>query len=247
MTRADGRSPEEMRPVTIQRGVVPHAEGSALIELGQTRVLCTASVEDKVPAWLRGEGKGWVTAEYGMLPRATRTRTVREVTRGRPHGRTVEIQRLVGRALRAAIVAENLGERTIWIDCDVLVADGGTRMAAVTGGFVALAEAVARLRRDGKLAGPGIAHVVAGVSVGVVANALLLDLTFDEDSQAAVDLNVVLTESGELVDVQGAAEQAPFARSVLQALLDLAALGVRQLVATQREVLGGILEEAMVP
>lgn len=238
MTRADGRAPDRMRPVRIRVGVQKYAEGSALIELGDTRVLCAASLEEGVPAWLRGEGRGWVTAEYGMLPRATAERTPREATRGRPSGRTLEIQRLVGRSLRAAFDLRALGERTLWIDCDVLQADGGTRTAAVTGGFVAAALAAARLVESGVLAASPVREFVAATSVGIVGEELLLDLDYGEDSTARFDMNVVATASGRLVEVQGTAEGEPVARETFEALLDLALRGVARLVRAQRRALG---------
>jgi ribonuclease PH len=229
--RADGRAPDALRPVLITRDFLVHPEGSVLVEFGVTKVICTASVEDKVPSFLKGQGLGWVTAEYGMLPRSTNTRMSRE-NRG-PSGRSQEIQRLVGRALRAVVNRGKLGERTVWIDCDVMQADGGTRTAAITGAFIALADAV------GRIPGVDLAAVlrdcVAAVSVGIVRGQPLLDLNYAEDSTAEVDMNVVMTGSGEFVEVQGTAEQTPFARDRLDALLALAEHGVRRLVALQRQ------------
>ena len=233
MARPDGRAPEQLRPVVITRDYLIHPEGSVLVEFGATKVICTASVEDKVPPFLKGQAVGWVTAEYAMLPRATNTRSSRD-TRG-PSGRSQEIQRLVGRALRAVVDRSKLGERTIWVDCDVIQADGGTRTAAITGSFVALADAVA------KVAGPNakaaIRDCVAAVSVGIVHGAPALDLNYAEDSSAEVDMNVVMTGAGEFVEVQGTAEQAPFGRARLDALLGLAEQGIRQLVSLQRRAL----------
>jgi ribonuclease PH len=229
--RADGRAPDALRPVTVTRDFLVHPEGSVLVEFGVTKVICTASVEDKVPSFLKGQGLGWVTAEYGMLPRSTNTRMTRE-NRG-PSGRSQEIQRLVGRALRAVVNRAKLGERTVWIDCDVMQADGGTRTAAITGAFVALADAV------GRIPGVDVAAVlrdyVAAISVGIVRGQPLLDLNYGEDSTAEVDMNVVMTGGGEFVEVQGTAEQTPFARDRLDALLVLAEQGIRRLVALQRQ------------
>lgn len=235
--RKDGRFPGELRPVNIVRNYIVHAEGSALMEMGRTRVLCTATVEDKVPSFLSGQGTGWVTAEYSMLPRSTETRTPRE-TFGRAHGRSYEIQRLIGRALRAALDLKSLGERTIWIDCDVLQADGGTRTAAITGGFVALYDAVRWMRGRGMIEADPVVHYVAAVSVGVVDGEVLLDLNYEEDFRAEVDMNVVMTEEGELVEVQGTAEGRPFSRREMDEMLALAERGIRYLIEAQREALG---------
>ncbi|MBX6378610.1 MAG: ribonuclease PH [Clostridia bacterium] len=231
--RPDGRGPGDLRPVLLERGVLKFAEGSALVAYGDTRVLCAASVESGVPPFLRGSGQGWVTAEYGMLPRATPARTPREATRGRLSGRTMEIGRLVGRCLRAVVDLKALGERTVWIDCDVIQADGGTRTAAVTGGFVALVEALAKLG----LPVLPVRDFVAAVSVGVVQGEPVLDLNYAEDSQATVDMNVAATGAGAFVEVQGTGEGEPFPRTDLDRLLDLALSGVRRLVAVQRAVL----------
>jgi ribonuclease PH len=242
MIRLDGRLSDAVRPTTITPGVAVHAEGSALIEVGLTKVLCTASVEDRVPPFMRGTGKGWVTAEYGMLPRSTSSRMQRESTAGKVGGRTQEIQRLIGRSLRSIVSMTELGERTIWIDCDVLQADGGTRTAAITGGFVALVLALERLREQGALPRVPITDYVAATSVGVVGGTALLDLAYVEDSKADVDMNVVKTSDGRFIEVQGTAEAAPFQRTELDALLALADRGIQQLVAKQREVVGGILK-----
>ncbi|MBX0327582.1 ribonuclease PH [Oscillochloris sp. ZM17-4] len=235
MARHDGRMPDELRTIEIIPGYAPYAEGSALIAFGNTRVLCAASLEDHVPGWLRGQGRGWVSGEYALLPRSTHTRTRRERTGA--GGRTQEIQRLIGRALRAAVSLEALGERLITIDCDVLQADGGTRTAAITGGYVALALALRKLQAEGRLPGDPLARAVAAVSVGVVGGELLLDLDYSEDSCAEMDCNVVQTDSGAFVEVQGTAEGAPVERAQLDALLDLAGRGVRQLIAAQRAAL----------
>jgi ribonuclease PH len=233
MARPDGRAPDELRPITVTRDFLVHPEGSVLVEFGVTKVICTASVEDKVPPFLKGQGQGWVTAEYAMLPRATNTRTPRE-TRG-PSGRSQEIQRLVGRALRAVIDRSKLGERTIWVDCDVIQADGGTRTAAITGAFVAVADAITRI--PGREPSAAIRDCVAAASVGVVQAQPVLDLCYAEDSAAEVDMNVVMTGAGEFVEVQGTAEQVPFGRARLDVLLALAEAGIRRLVGLQRRAL----------
>ncbi len=235
MSRRDGRRPDQLRPVTLTRDFIQHAEGSVLVEFGATRVICTASVEDKVPPFLRGQGKGWVTAEYGMLPRSTASRTPRETTR--TGGRSQEIQRLVGRSLRAVVEMAKLGERTFWVDCDVIQADGGTRTAAITGGFVALADAFTRLVEAQLLPSVPLRDTVAAVSVGVVAGTALLDLDYLEDSAAEVDMNVVMTGAGEFVEIQGTAEQVPFGPDRLQEMLRVAHIGIRQLVGLQRRAL----------
>jgi ribonuclease PH len=240
MTRTDGRAPAQLRPTTMTPGFSMHAEGSVLIEVGRTRVICTASVEDRVPPFLRNTGKGWVTAEYGMLPRATSTRMQREASTGKVGGRTQEIQRLIGRSLRSVMRLPELGERTIWIDCDVIQADGGTRTASITGGFVALALAVKRLREAGQLRTIPIQDHVAATSVGVVDGIPLLDLAYDEDSRADVDMNIVKTGDGRFIEVQGTAEGPPFERKALDALMELAEGGIRELVEMQREIVGVI-------
>lgn len=235
--RPDGRRADEMRPVTIARDFIRHAEGSVLITVGETRVVCTASVEDKVPQFLRETGQGWVTAEYGMLPRSTKARTLRETSTGRPSGRTFEIQRLVGRSLRGVTDLPALGERTIWIDCDVIQADGGTRTAAISGAFIALADALHTLRENGRIAKLPLKDFVAATSVGVVEGQAMLDLCYAEDAIADVDMNVVMTGSGKFIEVQGTAEEAPFDRSQLDAMLQLAGSGIQQLIGMQRKLL----------
>ena len=240
MTRSDGRAPGRLRPTKITPGFSMHAEGSVLIEVGKTRVVCTASVEDRVPPFLRNSGKGWVTAEYGMLPRATSTRTQREATAGKVGGRTQEIQRLIGRSLRSVTKLPEIGERTIWIDCDVLQADGGTRTASITGGFVALVIALQRLRDLGYLKNIPVQDYVAATSVGVVAGVPMLDLAYDEDSKAEVDMNIVKTGDGRFIEVQGTAEGPPFERKALDDLMELAETGIRELVALQKSVIGEI-------
>ncbi len=238
--RHDGRAPDQLRPVRITRGYTVHAEGSVLIEFGRTRVLCTASVEDKVPPHQKGSGQGWVTAEYGMLPRATHTRSDREAARGKQSGRTQEIQRLIGRSLRAVFDLGALGERTITLDCDVLQADGGTRTAAITGAWVAAHDAVHQLLAEGKLARNPITAPVAAVSVGIVQGRAVLDLDYVEDSACETDMNVVMTGAGHFVEVQGTAEGAPFNRAALDAMLALAEHGIQQLITLQRAALDGV-------
>ena len=237
--RPSGRAPDELRPVRLTRGCAKHAEGSVLVEFGDTQVLCTASVEETVPAFLRGKGQGWVTAEYGMLPRATHTRTQREAARGKQSGRTLEIQRLIGRSLRAVVDLKALGERTITIDCDVLQADGGTRTAAITGGYVALAEACETLVKRRVIAAPPVHGQVAAVSVGIVNGIPVLDLDYAEDSQAETDMNVVMNNGGGFVEIQGTAEGHAFRRHELDALLNLAATGLGSLFALQAQALYG--------
>jgi ribonuclease PH len=238
--RPDGRAADQLRRVTITPGCSKHAEGSALIEVGDTRVLCTASVEERVPPFLKGKSEGWLTCEYGMLPRATSERMQREVTRGHASGRTHEIQRLIGRSLRSVLDLKLLGERTLWVDCDVLQADGGTRTAAITGAFVALVEALRRLKRQGTLIELPLLDFVAATSVGKVEGEIRLDLAYAEDSQAQVDMNVVKTGRGRFVEVQGTAEGRPFDEATLQGLLAMADKGVRELIAVQRGVLGDV-------
>jgi ribonuclease PH len=235
--RTDGRAADELRPLTITPGYLPYAEGSVLIEMGQTRVICSASVEDRVPPFLRNSGQGWITAEYSMLPRATQQRTPREVRRGGPSGRTHEIQRLIGRSLRAAADMKLLGERTITLDCDVLQADGGTRTAAITGAYVAFALAAYRLLSSGKIARNAVINEVAAISVGIVGNTPLLDLKYDEDSTAEVDMNVVCTGDGRFIEVQGTAEREAFSREQMDGLLSLAEKGVQLLMNAQRETI----------
>jgi ribonuclease PH len=235
--RTDGRAVDELRAVRITPGYLPYAEGSVLIEMGNTKVICGASLEDRVPPFLRNSGKGWVTAEYAMLPRATQQRTSREARRGGPSGRTHEIQRLIGRSLRAVADMNILGERTLTLDCDVLQADGGTRTAAITGAYVAFALASQRLQRIGKLKGSLIGDELAAVSVGIVDGVSLLDLKYDEDSNADVDMNIICTGDGRFIEVQGTAERAPFSGEQMSQLLDLAKKGIEQLIKIQREAL----------
>jgi len=235
MSRVDGRSPGDLREITIAPGFVSTATGSALIAAGGTRVICTASVDEEVPRWMAGKGRGWVTAEYGMLPASTGERKKRDVSKGRADGRTVEIQRLIGRSLRGVVDFERLGERTVWIDCDVLEADGGTRCAAITGGFVALELALRRLVEEGRLEHVPLSQSVAAVSCGMVAGVPMLDLDYSEDSVAEVDANVVMTGDGGLVEVQATAERTPLSRASLDELLALAGVGIEQLRAAQQD------------
>ncbi|MFO1430516.1 MAG: ribonuclease PH [Candidatus Competibacteraceae bacterium] len=236
--RPSTRAADEMRPVRMSRNFIQHAEGSVLVEFGTTRVICTASVEDRVPPFLKGKGKGWVTAEYGMLPRSTHTRMQREAARGRQDGRTMEIQRLIGRALRAVIDLEALGERTITIDCDVIQADGSTRTAAISGGFVALADAVRHLASKGVIRKNPLYGQVASVSVGIYRGIPILDLDYAEDSEAETDMNVVMNDAGAFVELQGTAEGHAFHQEELLAMLALSRVGIEQILKKQREVLG---------
>lgn len=236
-SRKDGRQPLDLRPVRITTGYTKHAEGAALIEVGETRVLCTATVEEKVPPFLKNKGVGWITAEYAMLPRATDHRTPRETGRGGPSGRTHEIQRMIGRSLRSVVDMAALGERSVTIDCDVLQADGGTRTASITGGFVALALALNKIMQAGKITRAPLRDYIAAVSVGVVQERVLLDLDYSEDSAAEVDMNVVLTGDGRFVEIQGTAETEPFDRQMMNWIIDAASSGVDRLVAIQREVI----------
>ena len=240
MTRTDGRAAAQLRPTLMTPGFSLHAEGSVLIEVGRTRVICTASVEDRVPPFLRNSGKGWVTAEYGMLPRATSTRTQREASAGKVGGRTQEIQRLIGRSLRSVMRLNELGERTIWVDCDVIQADGGTRTASITGGFVALVLALQHMRDAGQIKAIPVQDHVAATSVGVVDGTPLLDLAYDEDSRAEVDMNIVKTGDGRFIEVQGTAEGPPFERQALDSLMELADAGIRELVEMQRAIVGTV-------
>jgi ribonuclease PH len=240
--RPDGRAPNDLRPVKITRGFNRFAEGSCLVEFGETKVICTASVDEKVPPFLKGQGTGWVTAEYSMLPRATSTRTPRDVGKA-PSGRTVEIQRLIGRSLRSVVAMPQLGERTIWLDCDVIQADGGTRTASITGAYVALVECLHRLREGKQLRQWPLLDQLAAVSVGIVGGQVCLDLNYDEDSTAAVDMNVIMTGDGRLVEVQGTAEGDPFSRKQMDFLMDAAAAGIQRLFQIQREALKGILPD----
>jgi ribonuclease PH len=238
--RTDGRAPDELRPVCITPGFLPYAEGSVLIEMGNTRVVCAASLEERVPPFLRNSGQGWLTAEYAMLPRATQTRTSREIGRGGPSGRTHEIQRLIGRSLRAIADLKVLGERTITIDCDVLQADGGTRTAAITGAYVAFALASKHLLKSGKIQRSIFTDQVAAISVGIVGNTPLLDLKYDEDSKAEVDMNVVCTGDGRFIELQGTAEREPFSRSQMDEMVALASRGIETLLAAQKKIISGI-------
>ncbi len=234
--RPDGRKNDELRRIKVRRNYVPTAEGSVLIEFGQTRVICTASVEDRVPLFLRDQKRGWVTAEYGMLPRSTATRTMRESSSGRVGGRTHEIQRLIGRALRAVVHLEALGERTLWLDCDVIQADGGTRTASITGAFIALKDAVQKAVKQGILQADPIKDYLAAVSVGIVGGEPRLDLCYAEDYSADVDMNIVMTGSRRVVEIQGTAESEPFTREMLDTLLSLSDAGIQELIQIQREI-----------
>ena len=235
--RTDGRAPDELRPARITPGFLPYAEGSVLIEMGNTRVVCAASLEDRIPPFLRNSGQGWLTAEYAMLPRATQTRTAREIGRGGPSGRTHEIQRLIGRSLRAVADMKVLGERTFTIDCDVLQADGGTRTAAITGAYAAFALASQHLLKIGKIVRPLTINQVAAISVGIVDNVPLLDLKYDEDSRAEVDMNIICTSDGRFIEVQGTAERQPFSRAQMDELVDLGMSGIETLIAIQKKVI----------
>ena len=242
--RSDNRLPNQLRETTITPNYLVHAEGSVLIEAGRTKVICTASVEDRVPPFLRNTGKGWVTAEYGMLPRATNTRMQREASIGKVGGRTQEIQRLIGRSLRSVTNLAALGERTVWIDCDVIQADGGTRTASITGAFVALALALEGLRKREVIKSIPLLDYVAAISVGIVDGEALLDLAYEDDSRAEVDMNIVKTGDGRFIEVQGTAEAMPFGRDALNDLLDLADHGIRQLVEKQRAIVGHLVKSA---
>ena len=241
MSRLNDRAPNQLRPVTITPDFTMHAEGSVLIEVGHTRVICTASVEEKVPPFLRNTGKGWVTAEYGMLPRATTTRSGREAAAGKVGGRTMEIQRLIGRSMRSVVALEHLGERTIWLDCDVIQADGGTRCASITGAFVALVVALGKLKHNDQLKSIPVTDYVAAISVGVVGGMPLLDLAYEEDSKADVDMNIVKTSDGRFIEIQGTAEAEPFGTDTLNGLLTLADKGIADLIAKQRTIVQPIL------
>ena len=236
--REDGRSEQKLRKVKITRNYIRHAEGSCLIEIGSTRVICTASFEDKVPPFLKGKGSGWITAEYGMLPRSCRRRTPREAARGRVGGRTHEIQRLIGRSLRAVTDLEGLGEITLWMDCDVIQGDGGTRCASITGAFIALVDALVRLKKDKVISVLPIRDFVAAVSVGVLKGKPLLDLNYQEDSNAEVDMNVIMTGRGEFIEIQGTAEQKPFTREQMDILINLARKGIKDLIDIQTKAIG---------
>lgn len=242
--RHDGRQHDELRPITFDLDFISHPEGSVLITAGNTKVICNASVEDRVPPFLRGGGKGWITAEYSMLPRATNQRTIRESSKGKISGRTMEIQRLIYRALRAVVDLETLGERTIWIDCDVIQADGGTRTASITGAFLAMAIAIGKLIKAGTIKTNPITDFLAAISVGIdKEQGILLDLNYEEDSSAEVDMNVIMTGSGRFVELQGTGEEATFSREDLNGLLGLAEKGIQELIDKQKEVLGDSLPE----
>lgn len=241
MNRLNDRAPNELRPTTITPGFTIHAEGSVLIEVGNTKVICTASIEDKVPPFLRNTGKGWVTAEYGMLPRATSTRSGREAAAGKVGGRTMEIQRLIGRSMRSVVELQQLGERTVWLDCDVIQADGGTRCASITGAFVALVLAFGKMKKADQIKNIPISDYVAAVSVGVVGGMPLLDLAYEEDSKADVDMNIVKTSDGRFIEIQGTAEEEPFSTEALTGLLSLADKGIGDLIEKQRAIVGPIL------
>jgi ribonuclease PH len=242
--RGDGRESWQLRPVHIETNFIKHAEGSVLIAVGDTKVICTASIDDKVPPFMRGGGKGWITAEYAMLPRATEQRNIRESSKGKLSGRTMEIQRLIGRALRSVVDLDKMGEKTIWIDCDVIQADGGTRTAAITGAFVAMVLAFAKLLEENKVAEFPVRDFLAATSVGIdPQHGIILDLNYAEDSQANVDMNVVMTGSGRFVEIQGTGEEATFSRAELQEMLEAAELGIRQLIEIQKNVLGTLAEK----
>ncbi|RDH42145.1 ribonuclease PH [Zooshikella ganghwensis] len=238
--RPSGRTPDQLREVTITRNYTKHAEGSVLVAFGDTKVICNATVEENVPRFLKGAGKGWVTAEYGMLPRSTGERMAREASRGKQGGRTLEIQRLIGRSLRAAVDLTKLGERTIYVDCDVIQADGGTRTASITGAMVAVIDALQTLQQKKLLATDPLLHFVAAVSVGVYQGVPVLDLDYAEDSNAQTDMNVVMNEEGGLIEVQGTAEDTAFTRQEMNQMLDLAEAGIQQLIACQRDALAGV-------
>ncbi|ANE47130.1 ribonuclease PH [Paenibacillus swuensis] len=241
--RIDGRQANEIRPLTITAPYTKYAEGSVLIEVGETKVICTASVEERVPPFMKGQGRGWVTAEYSMLPRATQVRNQREANKGKLGGRTMEIQRLIGRALRSVVNLQALGERTITLDCDVIQADGGTRTTSITGAFIALAMAVNKIHEQHNLKSFPITDFLASVSAGVVGGKPLLDLAYEEDSKAKVDMNIVMTGNGQFVELQGTGEDAPFTREELNTLLELAEEGIRGLIERQKEVLGPIADK----
>lgn len=239
--RSDGRQPDKLRPVTITRRYIKRAEGSVLIEVGETKVICTASIEHKVPPFLRNSRQGWITAEYGMLPRSTDTRMQRESTRGRVNGRTHEIQRLIGRSLRSVVDLSKIGERTIWLDCDVIQADGGTRTASITGACIALFDALTYMRKNKDIDSMPLKDFVAATSVGVVNGQVLLDLNYTEDSKADVDMNIVMTGSGQFVEIQGTAEEEPFTDEQMQKMLSFAKTGIAELIKIQRGYLGETL------
>lgn len=240
MSRSDGRAPNQMRTVSIKKNFIKHAEGSVLIQVGDTKVICNASVEEKVPPFLRDKKQGWVTAEYSMLPRSTHTRTSRESSRGKVSGRTQEIQRLIGRSLRTVVDMEQLGERTIWIDCDVIQADGGTRTASITGAFVAMCLAMKQLKKEKKIEKIPVKDFVAATSVGILEGKKILDLEYSEDSIAEVDMNIVKTGKGGFVEIQGTAEQEPFSDKDMEGMLSLANKGIKELIALQKKAVGSL-------
>jgi len=239
MLRADARMQDQLRPVKITRNYLKFAEGSVLVEIGDTKVICTATIEEKVPAFLKGCDEGWITAEYGLLPRSTHTRNIREAARGKVGGRTYEIQRLIGRSLRSIVDLKKLTGKTLWIDCDVIQADGGTRTASITGAFVAVVDALAKLQPDDNTKLP-VRDFLAAVSVGIVEGTPLLDICYKEDSQAIVDMNVVMTGAGQFVEIQGTGEQAPFSRAEMEQLVALAEKGIMQLIQVQKDALGDV-------
>ena len=243
MQRIDGRKNEQIRPVKIIRNYLKHAEGSVLIEMGDTRVICTASVDDKVPPFIKGTGKGWITSEYGMLPRSTETRKPRESARGKIDGRTMEIQRLIGRALRSIVNLEKLGEITIYIDCDVIQADGGTRTASITGSYVALVDALYKLVQQEKLEEMPLNGYIAAVSVGIKDGEAILDLNYSEDSTCQVDMNMVMTDKGEFIEIQGTGEESPFNKAQLREMMELAEKGIQELIEIQKQSLGEIADK----
>jgi ribonuclease PH len=243
LPRIDGREKDQLREIKITRGFLKHAAGSALIETGDTKVLCAATIDEKVPPFLKGEGRGWVTAEYSMLPASTQARKVRESSRGKVEGRTQEIQRLIGRALRSVVDLEKLGERTIWLDCDVIQADGGTRTASITGAFIALVDALDVLKEEGKIEEIPLKNYVAAVSVGIVDGEAVLDLCYQEDVNAKIDMNLVMTDAKEYIEIQGTGEESPFTQDELEQLLQLGQKGILELIQRQREVLGDRLDQ----
>lgn len=244
MTRSNGRRPDELRDVRITKDYIKYAEGSCLIEFGDTKVISTASVEEAVPHFLRGQGTGWITAEYGMIPRSCRTRVQREAAKGRPNGRTQEIQRLIGRSMRTVVDMPKLGERTIWMDCDIIQADGGTRCASITGSFIAMAVALEKLKRDGVLEeAPLVSDYVAAISVGILDGVAILDLDYDEDCRAEVDMNVVMTGDGRFIEIQGTAEKKPFRKKDMDELLILAKKGIGELIGIEKKIVKGIVRQ----
>jgi ribonuclease PH len=243
MERIDKRQKQQIRPVKITRNYLKHAEGSVLIEMGDTKVICTASLEDRVPPFLKGSGQGWITSEYGMLPRSTETRKPRDATKGKVDGRTMEIQRLIGRALRSVVDLKKLGEMTIYIDCDVIQADGGTRTASITGAFVALMDALNKLLQNGKISAIPIKSFVAAISVGVKDGEVLVDLNYAEDSTCQVDMNIIMTEDGQLVEIQGTGEESPFSKAQLAEMLQAGEAGIQELITLQKQSLGEIADK----